>query len=155
MPGYIHKKGTIGVVSRSGTLTYEAVWQLTRNGFGQSTCIGMGGDPVLGMDFIDILRLFKDDPQTEAVVLIGEIGGTDEERAANYIKQEFTKPCFAFVAGQTAPPGKRMGHAGAIIMGGKGTAKEKILAFREAGVVVIDSPAEIGNSVKKYLCSRG
>jgi len=151
MPGFIHKPGKVGVLSRSGTLTYEAVDQLTKEGLGESTCIGLGGDPIIGTRFIDGLKLFKDDPQTEGVVLIGEIGGTDEEVAAQYIKEEFNKPVVVFIAGRTAPPGKRMGHAGAIIAGGKGTAKEKIESLREAGVTVADSPAEIGITMKKLL----
>jgi len=151
MPGFIHEPGKIGVLSRSGTLTYEAVDQLTKVGLGQTTCIGLGGDPIVGTRFIDGLKLFKDDAETEGVVLIGEIGGTDEENAAEYIKQEFKKPVVAFIAGRTAPPGKRMGHAGAIIAGGKGTAKEKIDALRNAGVTVVDSPGEIGATMKKIL----
>jgi succinyl-CoA synthetase alpha subunit len=143
VPGHIHKPGTIGVVSRSGTLTYEVVYELTRKGLGQSTCIGIGGDPIIGTDFIDILRLFENDPYTDQVVLIGEIGGTDEERAARFIASEMTKPVTAFVAGRTAPPGKRMGHAGAIIEGGTGTAAEKIAAFEAAGVRVARHPGEI------------
>lgn len=143
MPGHIHKPGTIGVVSRSGTLTYEVVYELTQKGLGQSTCIGIGGDPVIGTDFIDVLRLFEKDSYTDQVVLIGEIGGTDEERAARFIRSEMTKPVTAFVAGRTAPPGKRMGHAGAIIERGTGTALEKIAAFEDAGVRVARHPGEI------------
>ncbi|HXH27526.1 MAG TPA: succinate--CoA ligase subunit alpha [Candidatus Polarisedimenticolia bacterium] len=151
MPGYIHKRGPVGVISRSGTLTYEAVAQLTRRGLGQSTCIGIGGDPIIGTTFVDALRLFRDDPETKAVVLIGEIGGGAEEEAARFARQEMKIPLVAFVAGQTAPPGKRMGHAGAIIAGGHGTAAEKMAALREAGVHVLSTPAEIGESVKKLL----
>jgi len=151
MPGFIHSVGKIGVLSRSGTLTYEAVDQLTKEGLGQSTCIGLGGDPIIGTRFIDGLKLFQDDPQTEGVVMIGEIGGADEESAAQYIKNHFHKPVVAFIAGQTAPPGKRMGHAGAIIAGGKGTAKEKIEILRTSGVTIADSPAEIGKIMKKVL----
>jgi succinyl-CoA synthetase alpha subunit len=147
MPGYIHKKGTVGVVSRSGTLTYEAVFQLTNAGLGQSTCIGIGGDPVIGTSFVDCLELFKDDPETGAVLLIGEIGGKSEEMAAEYITGEsFGKPVFAYVAGLTAPSGRRMGHAGAIISGGTGTAAGKVKALEDAGITVIQDPSEIGKT---------
>jgi succinyl-CoA synthetase alpha subunit len=151
MPGHIHKPGTIGVVSRSGTLTYEAVDQLTRLGMGQSTCVGIGGDPVHGFEFVDVLKMFNDDPNTEAVVMIGEIGGSAEEEAAAWIKANMKKPVAGFIAGQTAPPGKRMGHAGAIISGGKGTAKEKIEAMKQAGISMASSPATIGQTMQEAL----
>lgn len=151
MPGHIHRAGHVGVVSRSGTLTYEAVGQLTGLGLGQSTCIGIGGDPVGGMDFVEILSLFNADPQTHAVMMMGEIGGNAEERAADYIRREMKKPVAAFIAGATAPTGKRMGHAGAIISGGKGTAREKIAALEAAGVRVARSPAEMGTALKEAL----
>jgi succinyl-CoA synthetase alpha subunit len=151
MPGYIHKPGPVGVISRSGTLTYEGVHQLSMLGLGQSTCVGIGGDPIPGTTFVDVLGLFQADPQTEAILMMGEIGGTAEEQAAAFIKANVNKPVAAFIAGQTAPPGKRMGHAGAIISGGSGTAKEKIAALREAGIVVADSPADLGVSVQKAM----
>jgi len=155
MPGYIHTPGRIGVLSRSGTLTYDAVYQLTQAGLGQSTCIGIGGDPVLGSSFVDLLALFEQDPGTDAVVLIGEIGGTEEEEAARLIKTGVTKPVFAFIAGKLAPKEKRMGHAGAIIAGGKGTAAEKIKVLAAAGVTIIDSPAAIGHTVASALRKPG
>ena len=151
MPGHIHRRGRIGVVSRSGTLTYEAVDQLTRLGMGQSTCVGIGGDPIRGLDFIDVLRAFEDDPETEAVVLIGEIGGNAEQDAAAWIRSHMKKPVVGFIVGRTAPPGRRMGHAGAIIAGGRGTAAEKVEALREAGVHVAPSPADIGRTMKETL----
>jgi succinyl-CoA synthetase alpha subunit len=151
MPGFIHREGSIGLISRSGTLTYEVVWQLSNRGIGQSTCIGIGGDPIVGSNFMDLLPLFNDDPQTEAVVIIGEIGGTAEEEAAAYIRASFKKPVFGFIAGQTAPPGRRMGHAGAIISGGTGTAAEKNAAWQAAGIHVETNPAMIGAMVASVL----
>lgn len=154
MPGRIFKEGNVGVVSRSGTLTYEGVWQLTSRNLGQSTCIGIGGDPIIGTNFIDVLEMFNADPDTHAVVMIGEIGGTAEEEASKYIKENMKKPVVGFVAGKTAPPGRRMGHAGAIISGGKGTAAEKMAAMRECGIHVVTSPADIGDAVAKLMRER-
>ena len=151
MPGHIHRQGSMGVISRSGTLTYEVVDQLTKSDLGQSTCIGIGGDPIIGTSFIDHLRLFKEDPQTEGVVLIGEIGGTAEEEAAEYIRAEFNKPVLAFIAGRTAPPGRRMGHAGAIISGGQGRAEDKIEALQAAGITVVLNLAELGDTAKQIM----
>ncbi len=154
MPGYIHKPGNVGLISKSGTLTYEAVWQLSNVGLGQSTAIGIGGDPIIGTTYIDLLQLFQDDPGTDAILLIGEIGGNAEILAADFIKQHVTKPVAAFIAGKTAPPGKRMGHAGAIISGGSGTAAEKVAALEAVGVEVADSPADMGAAVQRAIARR-
>jgi succinyl-CoA synthetase alpha subunit len=154
MPGYIHKPGNVGLMSRSGTLTYEAVWQLSNLDLGQSTCVGLGGDPIVGTSFIDCLRMFEADPKTEAILMMGEIGGNAEEKAAAFVAAHVTKPVAAFIAGRTAPPGKRMGHAGAIISGGSGTAQDKVAALERAGVVVAESPADMGTAMQRAIAAK-
>jgi succinyl-CoA synthetase alpha subunit len=154
MPGYIHKRGKVGIMSRSGTLTYEAVWQTSNLGLGQTTCVGLGGDPIVGTSFMDLLQMYEADPDTEAILMIGEIGGNAEEQAAAFVNQNVTKPVAAFIAGQTAPPGKRMGHAGAIISGGKGTATEKVAALKAAGIEVAESPADMGAAMQRAISKR-
>src|SRR3954464_10591475 len=154
MPGYIHKPGPVGVLTRSGTLPYEAVWQLSSLGLGQSTCVGLGGDPIVGTSFIDLLKMYEADPATEAILMMGEIGGSAEEEAAAYVKQHVTKPVAAFIAGRTAPPGKRMGHAGAIISGGKGTAADKLAALKAAGIEIAESPADMGTAMQRAIARK-